>query len=48
MAKPMGRSVASLELLRRLGGQYESAIVPFDPAFLQTHLDKIRTAPAAL
>jgi len=48
MAKPMGRSVASLELLRRLGGQYESAIVPFDPAFLRTRLDKIRTAPAAL
>ncbi|GAA2719996.1 hypothetical protein GCM10010439_06910 [Actinocorallia aurantiaca] len=37
-----------MELLRHLGGQYESAIVPFDPAFLQTHLDKIRTAPAAL
>ncbi|WP_106397009.1 PAS domain-containing protein [Actinocorallia populi] len=37
-----------MELLRTLGRQYESAIVPFDPAFLQTHLDKIRIAPAAL
>ncbi|GAA0938873.1 PAS domain-containing protein [Actinocorallia libanotica] len=37
-----------MELLRSLGRQYESAIVPFDPAFLQAHLDKIRFAPAAL
>ncbi len=36
------------ELLRSLGRQYESAIVPFDPAYLQAHLDKIRFAPAAL
>ncbi|MEO3785475.1 PAS domain-containing protein [Actinocorallia sp. B10E7] len=37
-----------MELLRNLGRQYESAIVPCDPALLQTHLNKIRIAPASL
>lgn len=31
-----------MELLRSIGRQYESAIIPFDPSLFQVHLDKIR------
>ena len=36
-----------MELLRGLGHRHESAIVPFDPGYLQTHLSKVREAAAA-
>jgi hypothetical protein len=36
-----------MELLRSIGRQYESAIIPFDPNLFQVHLDKIRITPAA-
>ncbi|WP_235854993.1 PAS domain-containing protein [Nonomuraea aridisoli] len=37
----------SVELLRRVGRRCESAVVPFDPAALRRHLDRIRVAPAS-
>ncbi|TDD37174.1 PAS domain S-box protein [Nonomuraea terrae] len=34
----------SVELLRRVGRRCESAVVPFEPAALRTHLNRIRVA----
>ncbi|MEW2352175.1 PAS domain-containing protein [Spirillospora sp. NPDC029432] len=36
-----------MDLLRSLGREYRSTLVPFDAGLLQSHLDKMRTAAAA-